>query len=152
MLTLSLMALAVGAFISLHMSMNAQTGVLLGDARLANVFFWLFGLIAAVLLALPRQDYSLLRRLGGIPPWLLLAGALGACIALFASIAIPKLGAANLTVLLLAGQLLASSALSAAGALGSPRTPLSLVKLAGLVLMLAGTALALYADRINPSR
>jgi transporter family-2 protein len=141
-------ALVIGAVISIHMSMNAQVGLSLGNARLANIFFWASGFLAAVLLALPRQDFGLVRRLPQIPWWLFLAGVLGACISLFVSISIPRIGAINLTILLLTGQLIASTILSDRGWLGSERSPLSWWKLLGMLVMVLGTALVLYGDRI----
>lgn len=137
----------VGAIITLHMAMNAYAGVLSGNARMANVVFWIAGLATALVAASTRQDPDFVKRAYSVPAWLGLAGVIGASISLFTNLAIPRIGASNLTMLLLAGQLAASAALSHYGVLGSPAEPVSWRRLAGLALVAAGAALSIYGGK-----
>ncbi len=148
MILYSMLAFMIGILITVHMGMNAQFGVLLGSTRLGNIIFWGAGLAAAFFISLPSQDFTLLRKVPQIPPWLFFAGALGSAIAVFTGLSIPRIGAVNLTMLLFLGQLAASSILSANGWLGSARSPLSAWKLAGIAVALLGTAMTLYGDRL----
>jgi len=139
----------VGAIITLHMTMNAYAGVLSGNAKMANVVFWLVGLITAVAVASTREDPDFVKRAYSVPAWLILAGAIGASISLFTNMAVPRIGASNLTMLLLVGQLAAAAVLSQFGALGSPLEPLSWPRAAGIALAAAGAALSIYGPRLS---
>jgi bacterial/archaeal transporter family-2 protein len=77
------------------------------------------------------------------PPWLWLSGVLGAFIVLGITYAPPRIGTFAALALMIAGQLLAGALIDAFGALGSPRIPVTLARVAGLVLVGAGAALTL---------
>lgn len=147
MLTPILLALLVGVLISVHVSMNATAGALAGNADYANAVFWFVGFITALALALRRADPGFLERARALPPWLFAAGAVGASISLFTNVAIPRLGIAALSLLLILGQLFASMMLSHWGLLSSPREPVNLQRLGGLVLACLGAALFILGGR-----
>lgn len=60
---------------------------------------------------------------------------------MIAVLLIPRLGAATVLALLVAGQLLASIALDHFGLFGLPQRPVDLSRLAGAVLLLGGVVL-----------
>ena len=72
-------------------------------------------------------------------PWL--AGAFGVIYIMIAVLLIPRLGAATVLALLVAGQLLASIAFDHFGLFGLPQRPVDLSRLAGAVLLLGGVVL-----------
>jgi transporter family-2 protein len=148
MLAYLAMTVVMGAVVTLHMSMNAYAGVLSGNMRLANVAFWAVGLLTAAVAASTQRDPEFFRRLPSVPVWLVFAGAIGAGISMFTNLAVPRIGAVNLTLLLLVGQLCASSVLSHLGALGSPKEPVMWWKVAGIALATAGAALSLYGGKL----
>ncbi|MBU0927984.1 MAG: DMT family transporter [Spirochaetes bacterium] len=148
MLVYIALTVVMGTIITLHMSMNAYTGILSGNMRMANVIFWSIGLVTALIAAWNQRDPEFYRKLYSVPAWLLLAGAIGAGISMFTNLAVPKIGAVNLTMLLLVGQLCASSAFSHFGILGSPREPIMWWKVTGVALAAGGAALAIYGGRI----
>jgi len=148
MLAYIALTVLMGAVITIHMSMNAYAGILSGNMRMANVVFWAMGLATAVIAASNQRDPDFFRKLGSVPAWLSLAGVIGACISMFTNLAIPRIGAVNLTLLLLVGQLCASSVLSHLGALGSPREPIEWWKVAGIALSACGAALVMYGGRV----
>ena len=77
------------------------------------------------------------------PPWLWLGGLFGATIVVAIAYAPPRIGTFATVALLIAGQLVAGALIDAFGWLGSPRIPVTLARVAGLVLVTAGAALTL---------
>ena len=77
------------------------------------------------------------------PLWLWLGGLFGALIVLAIAYAPPRIGTFATVALLIAGQLAAGALIDAYGWLGSPRIPVTLARVAGLVLVTAGAALTL---------
>jgi transporter family-2 protein len=77
------------------------------------------------------------------PLWLWLGGLFGAVIVLAIAYAPPRIGTFATVALLIAGQLVAGALIDAFGWLGSPRIPVTITRLAGLVLVAAGAALTL---------
>jgi transporter family-2 protein len=109
----------------------------------AAAFGAVFGaiLLVALVVALGRGGGVL----DGIqhPPWLWLIGPLGATVVVAIAYAPPRIGTFATVALLIAGQLLAGALIDAFGLLGSPRIPVTLARVAGLVLVAAGAALTL---------
>ena len=94
------------------------------------------GVVAAILHA--RPDVAATRAL----PWYIwLGGAYGACFVVAAAWGVPRLGVAMTITLMVGGQLLISLALDHFGVLGVPQQPLSLGRIAGVGLVLAGVLL-----------
>ena len=77
------------------------------------------------------------------PVWLWLGGPLGATIVIAVAYAPPRIGTFATVALLIAGQLLAGTLIDAFGLFGSERIPLTVWRVAGLVLVAAGAALTL---------
>ena len=148
MVVLIILSLGVGVMITLHISMNATVGAITGNPRMANVIFWAMGLATSAVVASLRADPGFWKRAVSVPGWLFLAGAVGSGIALFTNLAIPRIGATNLTMILIASQLGAAAALSHWGLLGSPRDTFAWWKLVGMALTMAGSAIVLYGGRI----
>lgn len=141
-------ALGIGVMITLHMSMNATVGSLTGNPRMANMIFWAAGFLTSTAVGLVCKDPGFWKRAASVPGWLFLAGVVGSGIALFTNLAIPRIGATNLTMILIASQLGAAAALSHWGLLGSPRDAFAWWKLVGIALTIVGTAIVLYGGRI----
>ena len=94
------------------------------------------GVVAAILHT--RPDVAATRAL----PWYAwLGGAYGACFVVAAAWGVPRLGAAMTITLMVAGQLALSLLLDHFGALGVPRQPLNLGRIAGVALVFAGVLL-----------
>jgi transporter family-2 protein len=74
------------------------------------------------------------------PLWLWLGGPFGAVIVLAIAYAPPRIGTFATVALLIAGQLAAGALIDAFGWLGSPRIPVTVTRIAGLVLVAAGAA------------
>jgi bacterial/archaeal transporter family-2 protein len=94
------------------------------------------GIMAALMQT--RPDFDAARAL----PWYAwLGGVYGACFVVAAAWGVPRLGVAMTITLMVGGQLLLSLILDHFGALGVPRQPLNLGRIAGVGLVLAGVLL-----------
>jgi len=80
-----------------------------------------------------------------VNPVLLTAGIMGACLVFAIAWLIPQAGAGAVMITLIAGQVIGGLVMSHFGWLGSPVQPISLMKLAGVVVMIGGVALATYS-------
>lgn len=94
------------------------------------------GIVAALMDT--RPDFAATRAL----PWYAwLGGVYGACFVVAAAWGVPRLGVAMTITLMVGGQLLLSLILDHFGALGVPRQPLNIGRIAGVGLVLAGVLL-----------
>jgi bacterial/archaeal transporter family-2 protein len=137
-----LLAFGVGLVIAAHLSMNADVGQKIGNARAANAVFWSIGALVAVVIWLASPDRSAVSRLKDVNPLLLLAGALGAALVLALAIIIPKLGAGNTNVTLLAGQVIAGVLISHFALWSSPQESITVLKMLGVAVMVGGAYMA----------
>ncbi|MEG0246280.1 MAG: DMT family transporter [Pseudomonas sp.] len=136
------MALLAGALLPFQAAGNAAVGRAMGH--------WLWGaftslavssvvVIAALLiLRVPAPDMG--KALQG-PWWLWAGGVLGALYVAGAAALTPKLGAAGFLALVVAGQIVTAVAADHFGLMGLAGKPMSLAKLAGVVLILCGVFL-----------
>ncbi|WP_429414410.1 DMT family transporter [Pseudomonas plecoglossicida] len=138
----SLMALVAGAVLPFQAAANAAVGRALGH--------WLWGaftsltvsslVVVAALLVLRVPMPDLGKALQG-PWWLWVGGVLGAIYVAAAAALIPRLGTAGFLVLVVAGQILTSVIVDHFGLMGVTSKPVSLARVAGVVLILAGVFL-----------
>ncbi len=131
----------LGVFVAVHLVMNARVGEIMPNPRVANAVFWTIGGVTAIIVGLTGWESGALGSLKNVHPLLLTAGALGACLVFGIAWAEPQVGASNLFIILLSGQVAGGLLMSHFGLL-SAHQPISLVQLVGAVLMLAGAAIA----------
>ena len=144
MLPLIPLTLFVGALLALQAGVNAQLRTGLGDAGLAALVSFVVGTLGLVLLvAVQRPALPDAAALARLPWWYWVGGALGAIYVAVVTVVAPRLGAATLTMLVVAGQLAMSLALDHFGLVGFPRRPLDLGRATGVALVLAGALLTL---------
>jgi transporter family-2 protein len=136
---LALIALAAGTCIPTQAGINARLSLWAGSPLLAATISFLVGtvLLAGVVLA-SRVPLPLLRSAAGEPWWLWSGGALGAFFVAVTIYLAPRLGATNMLACLLAGQMLAALALDHFGLLGYPLHSMSIGRVAGVLLLVAG--------------
>lgn len=127
-----------GAFTALQGPTNARlAGAVASPVNAALISFAVGTLVLAAVLRTP-PDMEATRAL---PFWAWLGGAYGAVFVVAAAFAVPRLGVASTITLMIAGQLALSLVLDHFGWLGVPRQPLSLTRIAGVALVLAGVLL-----------
>ena len=137
-----LLTIFLGIILALHLSMNGKVGSELDNARVANAFFWSVGALTAIIVGITGWEAGIFARFGDINPLLFTAGAMGALLVFAIAWLIPRVGAGPIFIILLAGQVLGGLVMSHYGWLGSPREPITLVQIAGALLMVGGAALA----------
>jgi transporter family-2 protein len=139
---LYLLTMFLGIVLAVHLAMNGKVGSVLQNARVGNGLFWCIGALGAVAIGLSGWRSGALEPLKQVHPALLTAGILGACLVFAIAWLIPKVGAGNVMITLLAGQVIGGLIMSHYGWLGSPVQPITVAKVAGVVVMIGGVVLA----------
>lgn len=144
-----LLAVCAGLGITLQTTLNGQLAKgVSGDSVAAALFSFTAGAICLGVFSLMRG--GIVASLAAIPAqpwWSLLGGLLGAGALLSYVVLAPKIGLSALLGLAIAGQIISSLAIDHFGLMGASERPVSLVKLAGSMVMLAGLGIALFGDR-----
>ncbi|MFC0632961.1 DMT family transporter [Brevundimonas balnearis] len=130
-----------GAFTALQGPTNARlAGAVASPVNAALISFAVgTAVLAALALVLRTPPDPAATR--ALPFWAWLGGAYGAVFVVAAAFAVPRLGVASTITLMIAGQLVLSLVLDHFGWLGVPRQPMSMGRLAGVVLVLLGVFL-----------
>lgn len=142
---LYLLTMFLGVILAVHLSMNGKVGSVMNNARVANALFWCIGAAGAVGIGLTGWQAGALQPLKDVNPLLLTAGVLGASLVFAIAWLIPQAGAGPVMITLLAGQVIGGLIMSHFGWLGSPVQPITVAKVAGVVIMIAGVTLATYS-------
>jgi bacterial/archaeal transporter family-2 protein len=138
--------LAAGAVLPVQGAVNAQLRADVDAPITVGAFSFLvataaMAVVLALLLALRRSPRPADARLRAVPWWGWLGGACGATYVTSVFVLIPEIGVAPTVALTVAGQQVASVFVDRYGLLRLPRRPISPIRLAGVVLLLAGVAL-----------
>lgn len=142
MILFLLLALAAGVLLPVQAGLNAQLRAALGSPVAAALVSFLVGTagLATVALLL-RTPLPLGRAWATATPWQWSGGLIGAVYVLAAIVLAPRLGAATLIAAVVAGQMITSLVLDQYGLVGFPVHSLTLVRLLGAVLVIAGVIL-----------
>jgi transporter family-2 protein len=143
-LPLYIFTMFLGVVLAVHLAMNGKVGSVMNNARVANALFWCIGALAAVVIGLTGWQAGALGPLRRVHPVLLLAGILGASLVFAIAWLIPQVGAGPVMITLLAGQVIGGLLMSHYGWLGSPVQPITLTKVIGVLVMIAGVGLATF--------
>jgi transporter family-2 protein len=135
----------LGVVLAVHLSMNGKVGSVLNNARVGNALFWCIGAVGALAIGVTGWQTGALGPLRQVHPILLTAGVLGACLVFAIAWLIPQVGAGPVMITLLAGQILGGLLMSHFGWLGSPVQPVTMTKLAGVLVMIGGVVLATFS-------
>lgn len=143
-----LLTIFLGVILSVHLAMNGQVGAIMKNPRVANAIFWCIGALTALGIGISGYSAGALQPLQDVNKWLLLAGAMGACLVFaIAWILQPgRMDAGSFFVTLLAGQVVTGMVLSHFGMLGQPVVSISMLKVVGVLLMLGGAAMVTFVD------
>ena len=136
-----LFAFAAGIALPVQFGINSQLAAWLDSpVRAAFVSFLTGTIILAGAAALVFKPLPSLARLGHAPWWVWLGGALGAFYVAGSIVAAPRLGAAALIAVIVAGQSLASVVVDHFGWVGFEPKHVSAGRIGGVALVLAGAA------------
>ena len=139
-----LLALAAfaGAVVPLQSAINSNLARGLGHplwATLASLLVSVLVLLPVILaLRLPLPSVAFISK---APLWIWAGGAFGVCFVALAVMLLPKLGASGFVALALAGQVIASMVLDHFGLFGLMEKQLTLPRVFGALLLIAGVVL-----------
>jgi bacterial/archaeal transporter family-2 protein len=137
-----MLAVAAGLSLVVQQALNANLRTALSSAAWSGFMSYLLGVICMVALAVVLQDPLPSVATASRVPWFAWTGGMfGAIFIGLAIFLIPQLGAATFFALLIAGQMLGSMVFDHFGVLGVPVHPISLIRIAGAALLVAGVVL-----------
>lgn len=134
----TLLMVASGAQLALQAPVNAGLARATGGLAAALVSFAV-GTVVIAVAALAAGELDGLAAIGEAPAYDLLGGAIGSTFVVVTLFAVPSIGAGGVAAGLITGQLVASVALDANGALGLDHEPLTAGRAAAAVLLALGT-------------
>ena len=132
------MALMVGLLAAFYLPMNAAVGRSLGSPLTATITFYTVALISTILAFLVVGDPATLKNIARVPKWLFLTGVASALVVFAITFLIPKIGARQMSLLAIGGQITMAMIVSHFGMLGTPEDPITLKKLIGAGLIFVG--------------
>jgi len=133
-----LASFACGVLVVMQAPINARLGMLMGGPLWAAFCSFLVGTLALGLLLLLGRKPLPLDNFGQTPLWMWCGGLLGAAFVGTTIVAVPRLGAGLMVVLIIAGQMTSAIVLDHYGLLVPQVHAASLLRIAGAVLVLAG--------------
>lgn len=137
-----LVMLAAGVGIPFLAALNAQLGQRIGAPVAAAAVLFSVALLIAALATLLSGQTAALRMIASVPRHLLLGGALIAFYVLSVTWVAPRFGVGSAVFCVLMGQMLSAALIDHFGLFGALVRPMSISRLAGLLLM-AGSLLLL---------
>ena len=130
-----------GGATALQAPTNARLATAVASPVNAAFVSFAVGTAALGIMALALQTRPDIQAAKALPAWAWAGGLYGVVFVVAAAWAVPRLGVAMTVTLMVAGQLLLSLTLDHFGALGVPRQPLNLGRVAGVALVIAGVVL-----------
>lgn len=133
--------LLVGLLVAAQPPANGELARHVGALGAAFTSLVISTVVVGVLLVLAGEQGRLAGGLSAIRPEHVLGGLAGAAVVLVSLIAVRSLGAGGVTAALVATQITGAIVLDRLGVLGLDGSPITLPRVAGVVLLLGGTAL-----------
>lgn len=138
-ISLALVALVAGALVPLQAGSNAELGRALGHPLWATVVSLLVSLIAIIpVILLMRVSAPVLNQVGQLPMWVWFGGIAGVIYITSALLLVPRLGATNFMVCVIAGQILISLIMDHFGLMHLPVKEVNIGRVSGVILVLCG--------------
>ena len=136
-----LLVLCAGGMIALQAPTNAMLSRAGGSPVLAALISFAVGTLTLLAVWLASSNRPKAAAFAGLPPYAWLGGLYGAIYVAVAAYAAPKIGLATLITIGIAGQIAMALLLDHVGAFGLQRDPISLGRIAGALLVIAGVVL-----------
>lgn len=147
-------AFAAGALIPVLAVCNGGLARLIANPVLSVAILFAVGLAGSCLVlaftGLGGVGIGGFQRLSEAPPWMFAGGLIVAFYVLSVSVLAPRFGVGNTILFAVAAQIVTSTLIDQFGLLGSAPRPVSLLRLAGVVVLVAGLALT-QAARQSPT-
>lgn len=137
-----ILSIVIGIIISIYLPLNSSVSKHLGSPITANLSFFLVALLVSVSIFAFFGDYKTIFNAKNVPIYLYFTGAGAALMVLGTTFLIPKIGARRFFILVIAGQIIMAMIISHFGWFESPKDMITLKKIAGAVLLLAGAVIS----------
>ena len=139
-------AFAIGCMIPLQAAINNQLKAhVAGSTVMASFVSFAVGTAAlAVIVSLSEARWKALAGLADAKAWQLTGGLLGAVFVFGTTLLVPKIGAAKMVALILAGQVLVSLLLDHHGWIGLATREITPLRVGGALLVVVGVVLVNY--------
>jgi len=149
---MAVLAFFIGVFLPLQAAINNALKIDIADSTLLAAFVsFAVGTLTLLLFSVAtRQPFQALSSLPHLTWWKLVGGTFGALFVFSSIYLAPRIGFAAMASLIITGQIVASLLMDRIGFLGVPVRAISMVKLAGAVLLIAGMVLVNFGDRLFP--
>jgi transporter family-2 protein len=137
-----ILPLLSGIFMTIQAGVNSQLRTSINSPIGAAFLSFLGGTLSlALALVIFRQPLPNLQTLSTVEWHKYSGGLLGAIFVTFAILSAPKIGISNMSVIIIMGQLLTAFCLDYFGLLGFKASEISMTKILGLLLVIAGAYL-----------
>ena len=131
-----------GITIAVQSGINAQLRVAVNNPMLAAFISFFTGtVVLTLILFFSKQALPPLSTFASISWYKFMGGLLGVFVVTNAIVSVQQIGAANMYVLIIGGQLLAAMVMDHFGVLGLKQNPVTLQKISGVLLLVAGVYL-----------
>ncbi|MBC7901870.1 MAG: DMT family transporter [Gemmatimonadaceae bacterium] len=131
-----------GVAISIQAGINSQLRVSINHPVLAAFISFFVGTITlAIMLFFSKQVMPEISQYANIGWHKYIGGLLGVFVVIVALVSVREIGASNLAVLVIAGQLVTAVIMDQFGLLGLARSPITMQRAAGVCLLIAGVYL-----------
>jgi transporter family-2 protein len=145
-----LLAFSIGVILPLQAAINNALKADIADSTLLAAFVSFgVGTLTLLLFSVATRQ-PLLSSLPHLTWWKLVGGAIGAIFVFSTIYLAPRIGFAAMASLIITGQIVASLLMDRVGFLGVPVRDISIVKLSGAALLIAGMILVNFGDRLFP--
>ncbi len=131
-----LLAIIIGFLVAFQSGLNAGLSKAINSNIWAAVISFFVGLMVLLLYVLATQQPFPVKKLTAVPPYLFIGGALGAMFVLSIIILFPKIGAVNVVMFTVAGQMLCSLVIDHYAWFNAPINPINWQEIAAILLML----------------
>ncbi len=141
-LLLFLLVALAGAGLTMQMAWNARLRAATGSPVLTTMISVVVTLLSLALVWVSGvTNRGSVPAFHSLPKWAWLGGVFAAYYLTASLVALPRLGAASVFSLVVAGQMAAALALDTSGAFGVPMVALSFTRIAGALLLVLGVVL-----------
>jgi transporter family-2 protein len=131
-----------GAGLTMQMACNSRLRAATGSPVLTTIISVFLTLLSLALVwASGATARGSIPAFNSVPKWAWLGGVFAAYYLIAALIALPRLGAASVSSLVIAGQMIAALILDSTGAFGVPHISLTSPRVVGAVLVVVGVVL-----------
>lgn len=146
-----LVALGLGAMISMQPAINAQIAMRLGSPLIAAAISIAISLVMVIAAwaAVGRVEANWSKLLS-LPWWALIGGAAGALFVLGGVVVAPRLGMAVFFICIVLGQMLGATLIDQSGAFGLEGHAVTWPRVLGILLVIAGAVLTQAEGWLRP--